>query len=209
MYSARDGWLSQRGFPHSDTSGSQPVSGSPKLFAAVHVLLRLSSPRHPPCALRSLTVTPKARLVYFPERVPRMSPCLQERPMIGAGTRPRCFPSTPALVSTNAELSVAAAFVCALAHGCRRGPPATLRRFTTDALQARVDGMLRLPESPSRVAALIGSFPAIRDFFFDFQGTVGMTFRPLKTGSYAAQPKVGVDDDTPDVLCEVLRPREV
>ena len=106
-------------------------------------------------------------------------------------------------------LSVAAAFVCALAHGCRRGPPATLGRFTTDALQARVDGMLRLPESPSRVAALIGSFPAIRDFFFDFQGTVGMTFRPLKTGSYAAQPKVGVDDDTPDVLCEVLRPREV
>ena len=61
MYSARDGWLSQRGLPHSDISGSQPVSGSPKLFAAVHVLLRLSSPRHPPCALRSLTVTPKAR----------------------------------------------------------------------------------------------------------------------------------------------------
>ena len=61
MYSVPDGWLSQRGLPHSEISGSQPVSGSPKLFAAVHVLLRLSSPRHPPCALRSLTVTPKAR----------------------------------------------------------------------------------------------------------------------------------------------------
>jgi hypothetical protein len=48
--------LSQRGLPHSEISGSQPVSGSPKLIAAVHVLLRLLLPRHPPCALRSLTV---------------------------------------------------------------------------------------------------------------------------------------------------------
>ena len=59
MYSVPDGWLSQRGLPHSEISGSQPVSGSPELFAAVHVLLRLSLPRHPPCALRSLTVYPK------------------------------------------------------------------------------------------------------------------------------------------------------
>jgi hypothetical protein len=40
---------------HSEISGSGPVSGSPELFAAVHVLLRLLSPRHPPCALCSLT----------------------------------------------------------------------------------------------------------------------------------------------------------
>jgi hypothetical protein len=44
-------------FPDSDISGSTPVSGSPKLFAAVHVLLRLLAPRHPPCALCSLTVS--------------------------------------------------------------------------------------------------------------------------------------------------------
>ncbi len=43
--------------PHSEISGSQPVSGSPKLIAAVHVLLRLSLSRHPPCALSSLTVS--------------------------------------------------------------------------------------------------------------------------------------------------------
>ena len=43
------------GLPHSDTSGSQPVCGSPKLFAAYRVLLRLSAPRHPPCTLSSLT----------------------------------------------------------------------------------------------------------------------------------------------------------
>ena len=44
------------GFPHSDSSGSKPVSGSPKLFAAYHVLHRLPAPRHPPTALRSLTI---------------------------------------------------------------------------------------------------------------------------------------------------------
>ena len=43
--------------PHSEISGSQPVSGSPKLIAAVHVLHRLSLSRHPPCALSSLTVS--------------------------------------------------------------------------------------------------------------------------------------------------------
>ena len=40
----------------SDIPGSQPVCGSPRLFAAYHVLLRLPSPRHPPYALSSLTI---------------------------------------------------------------------------------------------------------------------------------------------------------
>ena len=39
------------GFPHSDISGLKPACGSPKLFAACHVLLRHVSPRHPPVAL--------------------------------------------------------------------------------------------------------------------------------------------------------------
>ena len=43
------------GFPHSDISGSQLMCSSPKLFAACHVLRRLLMPRHPPCALSSLT----------------------------------------------------------------------------------------------------------------------------------------------------------
>ena len=42
------------GFPHSEISGSKPVSGSPKLIAAIRVLHRLLAPRHPPCALISL-----------------------------------------------------------------------------------------------------------------------------------------------------------
>ena len=42
--------------PDSEISGSKPVSGSPELIAAAHVLHRLSTPRHPPYALCSLTV---------------------------------------------------------------------------------------------------------------------------------------------------------
>src|SRR5574344_1109218 len=39
------------GLPHSDIRGSKPIGGSPRLFAACRVLLRLREPRHPPCAL--------------------------------------------------------------------------------------------------------------------------------------------------------------
>ena len=42
-------------FPHSDISGSLDICSSPKLFAAYHVFHRLLVPRHPPCALSSLT----------------------------------------------------------------------------------------------------------------------------------------------------------
>ena len=44
------------GFPHSDISGSMDICSSPKLFAAYHVFHRLLVPRHPPCALTTLTV---------------------------------------------------------------------------------------------------------------------------------------------------------
>ena len=43
------------GFPHSEISGSKDICSSPKLFAAYHVFHRLLVPRHPPCALISLT----------------------------------------------------------------------------------------------------------------------------------------------------------
>ena len=44
------------GFPHSEISGSMDMCSSPKLFAAYHVFHRLLVPRHPPCALTTLTV---------------------------------------------------------------------------------------------------------------------------------------------------------
>ena len=43
------------GFPHSDIHGSKDICSSPWLFAAYHVFRRLLVPRHPPCALSSLT----------------------------------------------------------------------------------------------------------------------------------------------------------
>ena len=56
MNSARDdGIIHPAGFPHSGIAGSKPACGSPTLFAAYHALLRLSVPRHPPCALIRLT----------------------------------------------------------------------------------------------------------------------------------------------------------
>ena len=42
-------------FPHSEIHGSMLICSSPWLFAAYHVFLRLSVPRHPPCALSCLT----------------------------------------------------------------------------------------------------------------------------------------------------------
>src|SRR5262245_23668050 len=47
--------MTPAGFPHSDISGSKVVCASPELIAAYHVLHRLLAPRHPPCALSSLT----------------------------------------------------------------------------------------------------------------------------------------------------------
>ncbi len=47
--------------PHSDTSGSKPARGSPKIFAACHVLHRLLAPRHPPDALLILIKTPGSK----------------------------------------------------------------------------------------------------------------------------------------------------
>ena len=44
------------GLPHSDICGSKIICISPQLFAAYHVFHRLLVPRHPPCALHSLTI---------------------------------------------------------------------------------------------------------------------------------------------------------
>ena len=47
--------FNSEGFPHSDSHGSRLFSSSPWLFVALHVLRRLSVPRHPPLALCSFT----------------------------------------------------------------------------------------------------------------------------------------------------------
>ena len=66
---ARMAEVSSAGFPHSDTHGSSPMCGSPWLFAAYRVFLRLSVPRHPPCALFCLiSSVPSASLLAMQGR---------------------------------------------------------------------------------------------------------------------------------------------
>jgi hypothetical protein len=62
--------ITRRGLPHSGTPGSTPVSGFPGLIAAYYALPRLRAPRHPPCALRCLTIVAStdAVLVYSCQR---------------------------------------------------------------------------------------------------------------------------------------------
>jgi hypothetical protein len=69
------GYSRSCGFPHSDIHGSKPVRGSPWLFAAYHVLHRLSAPRHPPNALKSLD-----RSHFSMPRDPDDTPWNEERP---------------------------------------------------------------------------------------------------------------------------------
>ena len=62
-FTARYRDMTLGGLPHSEIPGSTLVCNSPRLIAADHVLHRLPSPRHPPCALSSLIITlilPKA-----------------------------------------------------------------------------------------------------------------------------------------------------
>src|SRR3954470_22943143 len=57
MCSGRDdAALPAPGCPIRESAGQRPFSASPRLIAAVHALLRLLMPRHPPCALLILTV---------------------------------------------------------------------------------------------------------------------------------------------------------
>ena len=53
------------GFSHSEISGSTPACGFPELIAANHVLHRLLTPRHSPCARSSLVTN----------LLPREAPC--------------------------------------------------------------------------------------------------------------------------------------
>src|ERR1700738_930136 len=56
-YEFRRGYPLPGGLPHSDIPGSPIARIFPGLFAACHVLHRLSVPRHPPDALTSRLIT--------------------------------------------------------------------------------------------------------------------------------------------------------
>ena len=61
--------MTPAGFPHSDIPGSKLVCSSPRLIAAYHVLHRLLVPRHPPCALSSLTGISKVHSLCITQRL--------------------------------------------------------------------------------------------------------------------------------------------
>src|SRR5213082_972789 len=81
MYSGRrTAALPAVGFPIRTSPDQSLVSGSPTLFAATHVLLRLLSPRHPSCALSSLVFfLLLASLPTSPSRRPRSSAVVSHR----------------------------------------------------------------------------------------------------------------------------------
>ena len=54
------GYPLRGGFPHSEICGSLPARGSPQLIATCYVLHRLSVPRHPPDALKTLDLSKSA-----------------------------------------------------------------------------------------------------------------------------------------------------
>ena len=76
--------ISLSGLPHSEILGSKPVCGSPKLFAAYHVLHRLLAPRHSPYALSSLTIRNSRLTSAAPRRYLRQSlaHCVCEPPAL-------------------------------------------------------------------------------------------------------------------------------
>ena len=61
--------------PHSEIPGSPIARISPGLFAACHVLHRLSVPRHPPDALVSRLITASPIAMPYHRRVQGRAPC--------------------------------------------------------------------------------------------------------------------------------------
>src|SRR4051794_17321453 len=79
------------GLPHSEIPGSTIARISPGLFAACHVLHRLSVPRHPPDALTLLDPRkpPRTGAKPHPARRPRMKTLL---PDTQTSLRPAAYP---------------------------------------------------------------------------------------------------------------------
>src|SRR5512139_3120235 len=90
-----DAALPAPGCPIRRSSAHSPLSGSPKLFAASHVLHRLLAPRHPPYALSSLTNMPNYQVYALldPDLLcTRMQLSKTKRRRPRSGLDPRCVP---------------------------------------------------------------------------------------------------------------------
>ena len=91
-FASRRLWIHQRdiqtllwmGCPIRTSPDQSPLSGSPKLIAANHVLHRLLAPRHPPHALSSLTINQILNIYSCQRTFKRMGlrrPLHEQKPM--------------------------------------------------------------------------------------------------------------------------------
>ena len=89
------------GFPIRKSPGQSLLGGSPKLIAACHVLHRLLTPGHPPCALVRLTTTQRMKefRTAHPESVVKEQERNTSRPNQKTSTRLR--PSSGRMVEVN------------------------------------------------------------------------------------------------------------
>ena len=93
VFSGGSRGLAAGGFPIRKSPGQSLLGGSPELIAACHVLHRLLTPGHPPCALIRLTTTrcmkefrtPSRSVFKEPGRIASRAPIKQEtsNPFIG------------------------------------------------------------------------------------------------------------------------------
>ena len=67
-FSAGSRGFAAGGFPIRKSPGQSLLGGSPELIAACHVLHRLLTPGHPPCALIRLTTTQRMKELRTPSR---------------------------------------------------------------------------------------------------------------------------------------------
>jgi hypothetical protein len=132
--------MTPAGFPHSDIPGSTRICRYPRLFAAYHVLHRLLVPRHPPCALSSLTGHPSVLVALLPVSLIRLSKT-RSRPSRVAGSRRAWRGLRATLVGRSAD------------------PPAPAARGCLDA--AHLFSMLAGGDSGSRTRNLRLAKPAL------------------------------------------------
>jgi len=113
----------RRGFPHSEIPGSKPACGSPRLIAACHVLHRLLLPRHPPCALSSLTIKFTQPFSCLPEKTEINSMTLTGPAHRGPATRLELRPPqqiSKALIKNYSALYLPNLFSCQISSLHRR-----------------------------------------------------------------------------------------
>lgn len=144
------------GFPIRTSPDHCAFDHSPELFAAYHVLLRLSTPRHPPCTLSSLTTlmrswplkNPRRRSFgFFPMSIPRGQANSFDSPQFGSSA-PTQLAAAPKRPTTLELRSIARRTTCARAPPRQPGrPPSGARASAYSLVKEHPADSDRLPAS--------------------------------------------------------------